>query len=102
MRLLSINAAMVLNAFLSSTDVPRYGYELMGDTGIKSGSLYPVLGRFESLGWITGEMEPTESGRPPRKVYRFNLEYQAEARAQLDRFFEAKKIPATEIANWGV
>ncbi|MEM7271854.1 MAG: helix-turn-helix transcriptional regulator [Actinomycetota bacterium] len=101
MRLLSVNAATVLNAFLSAPDVPRYGYELMQDTGIKSGSLYPVLGRFERLGWINGTLEPTDSGRPPRRVYRFNPECQAEAAAQLDRFFVAKQIPASDLGPWG-
>ena len=57
MRLLSPNAALLLSAFLNRSGNPQYGYELMQETGIKSGSLYPVLGRFEKLGWITGEME---------------------------------------------
>lgn len=100
-RLLSPSAAGVLNVFLTSPATPRYGYELIQATGIKSGSLYPVLGRFEKLGWISGSMEASVNGRPPRKVYEFNTDCIAEARAALDRFFEMKQIPASEQMNWG-
>lgn len=102
MRLLSPKAALILSAFVNAPTVPRYGYELMRETGIKSGSLYPILGRFESLGWIQGRVEPTESGRPPRRVYELDVGVLREVQAALDRYLEAKSVPADQRLNWGL
>ena len=82
MRLLSPSAARLIAAFLDSQS-GLYGYELLQETGIKSGSLYPILGRFESLGWICGEMQESPGGRPPRRVYTLDPNGAADASAAL-------------------
>ena len=49
----------------------RHGYDLSKDTGLKSGTLYPILMRLCDRGLLESEWEkPSESGRPPRHVYR--------------------------------
>jgi DNA-binding PadR family transcriptional regulator len=101
MRLLSSNAALILSAFLAAPTEPRYGYELMQETGIKSGSLYPVLGRFERLGWITCQAEESVDHRPPRRLYTLVASSTGDAQAALDRFLDAKVAPA-ERAQWGL
>jgi PadR family transcriptional regulator PadR len=63
----------VLRAFLEALDEPRYGYELMLLTGLKSGTLYPMLARLEAkgvvqAGWQSPEQVP--AGRPPRRFYK--------------------------------
>lgn len=100
--MLSPRAALVLSAFVNSPTTPRYGYELLRETGIKSGSLYPILGRFENLGWISGHSEPSGPGRPPRRVYEFDLSMMSEARAALDRFLDAQSVPANQRLAWGL
>ena len=102
MRLLSPKAALILSAFLNRPGQRQYGYELMLETGIKSGSLYPILGRFEQLGWIVGELEESTGGRPPRRVYDFRAECHGEARAALDRYLDAKAVPSGDRINWGL
>lgn len=49
----------------------RYGYELCQVTGLKSGSMYPILIGLEDKGWLEAKWE-TEFllGRPPRHLYR--------------------------------
>jgi DNA-binding PadR family transcriptional regulator len=49
----------------------RYGYELGKETGLKSGSLYPILIRLADRGLLETdwEREPPR-GRPPRHLYR--------------------------------
>jgi DNA-binding PadR family transcriptional regulator len=49
----------------------RYGYELLTETGLKSGSLYPMLMRLaqRSLLEAAWERDPP-AGRPPRHLYR--------------------------------
>ena len=101
MRVLSVNAAQVLNNFLQNPEVPLYGYEIMQQSGMKSGSLYPILGRFERLGWIEGTLEPSPGGRPPRRVYTMNVDAIPQATDALDRFLEMKKIGTAEQLNWG-
>jgi DNA-binding PadR family transcriptional regulator len=100
-RLLSANAARILALFVNSPHRPLYGYELMQATGIKSGSLYPVLGRFEANGWIEGHMEESIGGRPARRIYTVEAAALPQARAALDRYFEAKGVPAEEQMTWG-
>src|SRR5262245_33581903 len=49
----------------------RYGYDLFQETGLKAGSMYPILMRLADRGLLetTWESNPTE-GRPPRHLYR--------------------------------
>jgi DNA-binding PadR family transcriptional regulator len=47
-----------------------HGYDLCRATGIKSGTLYPLLIRLESQGHLEAEWLPAETGRPPRHAYR--------------------------------
>jgi PadR family transcriptional regulator, regulatory protein PadR len=60
----------------------RYGYELALETGLQSGSLYPILVRLSDREILESRWE-TElpAGRPPRHLYRLTargLEYAAE------------------------
>ncbi|RYD28021.1 MAG: PadR family transcriptional regulator [Lysobacteraceae bacterium] len=49
----------------------RHGYELMKDTGVSSGTLYPLLIRMTEQGLLEAEWrEPSQVGRPPRHAYR--------------------------------
>lgn len=48
------------------------GAEISKDTGIGSGTLYPLFARLEKAGWIVGSWEnivPQEAGRPRRRYY---------------------------------
>lgn len=49
---------------------PEYGYALMKSTGLKSGTLYPILMRLTDRGFLVASWEePQSSGRPPRQTY---------------------------------
>ena len=64
----------------------RYGYELMKDTGLASGTLYPILARLDELGWLESEWEEAaQPGRPPRRRYRFTSDGRAGAREMTAR-----------------
>lgn len=56
-----------------------HGYELCRLTGLKSGTLYPLLIRLESEGYLVAEWQPAEPGRPPRHAYRLTAEGHAYA-----------------------
>ncbi|MBJ7446445.1 MAG: PadR family transcriptional regulator [Brevundimonas sp.] len=49
----------------------RHGYDLARVTGLKSGTLYPLLIRLNADGLLEAEWRASdEPGRPPRHVYR--------------------------------
>ena len=49
----------------------RHGYDLSTETGLPSGTLYPILVRLEERGFLESKWEPSpEAGRPPRHLYR--------------------------------
>ena len=73
-----------LAAMLEDPLAWRYGYALLKETGLQSGTLYPLLMRLYDQGLLDAEWrEPEMAGRPPRHVYRLTPAGLAFARAQL-------------------
>ena len=67
----SNHARVLLAELLGAGDRWSHGYELATLTGIKSGTLYPLLIRLEAQGYLQAEWQaPTSGGRPPRHAYR--------------------------------
>lgn len=49
----------------------RHGYDLMKESGLASGTLYPLLMRMTEQGLVEAEWrEPERPGRPARHAYR--------------------------------
>lgn len=49
----------------------RHGYDLMKETGLSSGTLYPLLMRMTDQGLVEAEWrDPAQPGRPARHAYR--------------------------------
>tara|TARA_B100000678_G_scaffold83445_1_gene69320 strand:- start:2185 stop:2487 length:303 start_codon:yes stop_codon:yes gene_type:complete len=64
----------VLAALYDRAPARIHGYELMKETGLKSGSLYPLLMRMSDRGLVSSEWcEPSAPGRPPRHAYRLTV-----------------------------
>jgi len=95
-RALSKHARALLAALLYARDGWSYGYELSSLTGIKSGTLYPLLIRLETQGYLEAEwQQPVATGRPPRHAYRLTAPGQRLARA------EATALDtAVSVAGW--
>lgn len=65
----------VLEALMVQPQAWRYGYDLSKETGLKSGTLYPLLMRLSDQGWLEAEWRaPQQPGRPPRHAYRLTAE----------------------------
>lgn len=72
-RKLSPQTVSVLNTLSHRPSDWLYGLELAKLTGLKSGSLYPILIRLADRGLLDSQwLEPTEPGRPPRHAYRIS------------------------------
>lgn len=67
---ISTETLRVLENFVERPADWRYGYELSRETGLKSGTLYPLLMRLEKHGLLEARWETTENGVPPRHTYR--------------------------------
>lgn len=62
----------------------RYGYELSRETGLASGTLYPILMRLTEQGLLEADWEPSDQpGRPPRHLYRLTGDGVALAKVRL-------------------
>lgn len=61
----------VLRALAADQARWRYGYELVTETRLKAGSLYPILVRLADRGLLEAMWEESPPrGRPPRHLYR--------------------------------
>lgn len=90
--------ARVLKIFLEDPDQPRYGFELMKLTGMASGSLYPMLAKFQGAGWLVKgkeDIDPRTAGRPARTNYTITGAAVSAARVQLTALSDAYRPPAT-------
>lgn len=68
---MSPQTVTVLTALSAQPQVWRYGYDLTKETGLKSGTLYPLLIRLADQGYLETEWrQPLQAGRPPRHAYR--------------------------------
>jgi DNA-binding PadR family transcriptional regulator len=84
----------VLAEFLSARDDWHYGYNISRSTGLKSGTLYPLLIRLAEHGLLETAWSTSEEGKPPRHMYRLTghgLRYAIEQSA-------ADARPALKIA----
>ncbi len=73
----------VLDTFLQSPKDWRYGYDISRDTGLKSGTLYPILMRLADHKLLETCWETTEPGKPPRHMYRLTPNGLRSAREQV-------------------
>jgi len=70
-RSLSPAARRVLAALAAAGTAGRHGYDLCAETGVKSGTLYPLLIRLERQGYLAADWKTSDvPGRPPRHIYR--------------------------------
>ncbi len=72
----------LLGALSTTPSEWRHGYDIMKETGLFSGTLYPLLMRMTDQGLVEAEWhEPAQPGRPARHAYRLTAQGLALARA---------------------
>jgi len=71
----------LLRAMARQAGLWQYGYELSKQTGLKSGTLYPLLIRLSDQGLLESKwQEPERLGKPPRHAYKLTASGLALAR----------------------
>jgi PadR family transcriptional regulator PadR len=70
---MTLPTQLVLRALLAKPTQEVYGLQICQAAGLPSGTIHPILARFEKLGWLESRWEdasPHEEGRPRRRYYR--------------------------------
>ena len=74
----------VMRALLADPATWRYGYDLSRETGLASGTLYPILMRLTERGLLETRWEPpAREGRPARHTSRLTGEGATVARERV-------------------
>src|SRR5450631_4827850 len=66
----SPQTVLVFTEFLREPEEWKYGYDISRSTGLKSGTLYPLLIRLAERKLLETSWETAEVGKPPRHLYR--------------------------------
>ncbi len=68
---LSLQSLQVLRAFVDAGE-PLSGSDVRKSVKLQSGTLYPILLRFEEAGWLKSyweSVDPSTAGRPRKRFY---------------------------------
>lgn len=78
---------MVLHALARDC---RYGFDVIEETGLTSGTIYPALDKLEAMGLASSEWEDgktaQEEKRPPRRYYKITQRGEEVLMAALERY----------------
>jgi DNA-binding PadR family transcriptional regulator len=81
----------------------RYGFDVLEQTGLTSGTVYPALDRLEGLGLATSSWEDAdlahEQKRPPRRYFEITKEGKRELIDALARYKALAPVTIDGIAH---
>jgi DNA-binding PadR family transcriptional regulator len=84
---LPVGAVMILHALARGA---AYGFDIIEETGLTSGTVYPTLERLESTGLARSKWEDSEEaraeGRPARRYFQITADGKAVLIEALDRY----------------
>jgi DNA-binding PadR family transcriptional regulator len=87
---------LVLSAMLTDPDTDWYGFELSKRSGLKPGTIYPILDRLLKVDWLERrweEIDPTIAGRPRRRLYRLTCVGERAAQLALSEHVASLRLP---------
>jgi PadR family transcriptional regulator, regulatory protein PadR len=94
---MTLQVQLVLHALLTEPAAERYGLQLCAETGLPSGTIYPIVARLEQVGWVESSWEDparhVAEGRPRRRYYRLTGEGAMKARDALARVRRSGRQP---------
>src|SRR5215813_9983203 len=97
---LALGQVAILHAIAGGN---RFGFDIMDATGLTSGTVYPTLDRFESLGYVTSRWEDARRARrdkrPPRRYFDLTDAGATALAAALARY---KNLKPVSLAAWRV
>jgi len=84
---MTLQTQLVLRALLEHPTSELYGLQISQAAGLATGTIHPILARFEGLGWLESrweQIDPIIEGRPRRRYYRLSPDGAAKARHALE------------------
>lgn len=87
---MTIPTQLLLSALLADPTREMYGAEVGVAAGLPSGTVHPILARFEGLRWLESrweDIDPRVEGRPARRYYRLTADGVQAARSALARAY---------------
>lgn len=97
---LSFGTVAVLHAVASGY---RFGFDVIDQTGLTSGSVYPALDRLEELGYLRSSWEDASEAhdekRPPRRYFTLTGEG---ARVLFDALEKHKTLRPVSLKAFGI
>lgn len=94
---------MVLHALARGCE---YGFDVMEETGLSSGTIYPALDRLKALGFARSEWEDARVAqsekRPPRRYYRITPEGARALQEAMQRYRSLAPVDLAGLLRPGV
>ena len=86
---MTLPTQLVLRVMLEVPAAELYGLAIGERAGLPSGTVHPILARFEQAGWLSSrwedDIDPHHEGRPRRRYYRLTTDGVELARNALAR-----------------
>jgi len=101
---MTMNVLKVLRVLLEDPTTERHGLEIGLAAGLRGGSLYPVLSKLEDAKLVTSaweDVDPSEAGRPRRRLYRLSPDGIVYARHALAEAQQNLSIGDQHAPAWG-
>lgn len=95
----------VLRLFSLMTSDPLawwWGVKLSAELDLRSGTIYPLLGRLEKADWLESrweDIDPSAAGRPRRRLYRLTGQGEGVAAEALAEIAAPLPRPASEAPH---
>ena len=103
---MTLQTQLVLRVLLEDSTAERYGLALCEETGLPSGTVYPIIARLERVGWVRSRWEEPEThvaeGRPRRRYYQLTDDGAEQARTALARVHRPSKFFGFGLAAEGL
>lgn len=96
---ITMNLLKVFHVLLQDPSAEHYGLEIGKAAGLSGNGLYPVLMRLERAHLVVSrweETDPSEAGRPRRRLYRLTSEGAEFARQALQEAQQSLALPGED------
>lgn len=98
---MTLQTLQVLQALLERPADEHYGLRISEHSGLPTGSIYPILTRLETAGWVTSdweEIDESAEGRRRRRYYQLTTDGAAAARDEIAKM--QARLSTTRTAQW--
>ncbi|MEV0294456.1 helix-turn-helix transcriptional regulator [Nocardia sp. NPDC050710] len=100
---ITLQTLQVLQALLDRPADEHYGLKISENSGLPTGSIYPILTRLETAGWVSSDWEDIDEsaeGRRRRRYYRLTDPGARLAREEIEQAHNQLSPRASRRPDW--